>query len=165
MKTRMTTGVGDDAASTLYGDVSQAHRQTRVWVTRRFRESPERVFDAWLDPYTAGHWLFATAPRPMLVVSIDARAGGAFRFARRADGGATYVGHYLEVIRPRRLVFTVSGVQRAHDVARVCVEIVPLKSGCELRLMQDNVPLNDTDHTEGRWDGQLYGLAAMLDKS
>jgi len=136
-----------------------------VRVAQRFRASAERVFNAWVDPGTAGRWLFATALRPMSRVSIDARAGGAFHFEGRRDGkSVVYAGHYIEIVRPRRLAFTVSCGQCADEVARVRVEIVPLAAGCDLRLVQENVPPDDADRIGGRWDGMLYGLAAMLDR-
>jgi uncharacterized protein YndB with AHSA1/START domain len=47
----------------------------KVRVIHRFRASPERVFDAWLDPEKAGKWLFATASGQMVRVDIDARIG------------------------------------------------------------------------------------------
>lgn len=134
-----------------------------VRVTQRFNTSVERVFNAWLDPETAGLWLFATALRPMSSVTIDARAGGWFRFAERLHGGgAVKSGQYLEIVRPRRLVFTLADTGRLRDVSRVSVEIVPLKTGCELTLVHENVLPDDADRTGGRWDGMLYGLAAML---
>lgn len=37
-----------------------------VRVKRRFNASPERVFDAWLDPQKAGKFLFATPTAEMV---------------------------------------------------------------------------------------------------
>ena len=133
-----------------------------VRVAERFAASAERVFDAWLDPATAGKWLFATAWRPMASVTIDARAGGAFRLAERLDGkGAVHTGRYVEIVKPRRLVFAISGGERSQGT-RVSVEFVPLPTGCELTLVQESVLPGDAISTEGRWSGMLYALAMLL---
>jgi len=128
-----------------------------IRVTQRFDAPAARVFNAWLDPGFAGRWLFATAMRPVPSVKIDARAGGAFRFEDRRRGKpVVQAGRYLEIARPRRLAFTLSGR------ARVSVEIAPLEKGCELRLLHQNVPQEQADHVEGRWSGMLYGLATLV---
>ena len=135
----------------------------KVRVTQRYSAKPERVFDAWLDPNTAGTWLFATASHPMTRVSIDARAGGLFRFLDRQNGASTeYKGRYIEISPPRRLVFALFTENSAKTVARVVAEIVPRKSGCELRLVHDNVPATHASRVENRWTGMLYGLDATL---
>lgn len=137
----------------------------KVRVTQRYRARPERVFDAWLDPNTAGTWLFATALHPMTLVSIDARAGGLFRFLDRRNGAsAEYKGRYIEISPPRRLVFALFTENSAKTMARVVAEIVPRKSGCELRLVHDNVPATHASRVENRWTGMLYGLGETLDK-
>ena len=136
-----------------------------VRVTQRFSAPAERIFNAWVDPATAGKWLFATAWRPLSAVAIDARAGGSFRFEDRQDGeGVVQSGHYIEIVRPSRLVFTLSGAKRSRDMTRVSVEIVPLDEGCELTLVHESVLPDNANSTEGRWTGMLYGLATMLDQ-
>ncbi len=134
-----------------------------IRVARRFRAPPERVFHAWLEPDVAGRWLFATATQPAAKVDIDARVGGAFRFAERRDGGRTeHAGRYLEIVPHRRLVFTLATADRPRVVTRVTAEIRPLESGCELALTHENVPPDRAIETEGRWAGILYGLDETL---
>lgn len=106
----------------------RAGRRVEVRATRKITASPERVFDAWLDPRIAGRWLFATASRPMTVVRIDARVGGAFRFVDRNDGEhIEHAGVYIEIIRLRRLAFTVSLENHRRVITRVVTEIIPMK--------------------------------------
>lgn len=76
-----------------------------IRVTKRFSVSPERIFDAWLEPKTAGKFLFSTPTGTMVRVEIDARVGGAFRFTDRRDGeDIDHTGTYVEIDRPKRLV-------------------------------------------------------------
>ena len=137
-----------------------------IRVTQRYSASAKRVFDAWLDPGMAGKWLFATASRPMARVEIDARAGGSFLFVDRQGGDAVeHSGEYLEIDRPRRLVFTLSMENSPKVITRVITEIVPLTKGCELRLVHEDVPPDHARHFEGRWAGMLYGLGTMIGRN
>ena len=138
-------------------------QRATVRVTRKFAASPERVFDAWLDPRIAGAWLFATASRPMTRVSIDARVGGAFRFVDELEGEhIEHAGVYLDIVRPRRLAFTLSGNSRSREISHVNVEIAPANGGCKLVLVHENLPAKSANRTGGRWTGILYGLAETL---
>ncbi len=135
----------------------------QIRVAQRFEAPPERVFDAWLDPEMASAWLFATASHPMARVEIDARVGGSFRFVDRQGGEEIeHAGEYLEIVPPRRLVFTLFMENSPRVATRVAAEIVPLKTGCELRLVHENVPPSHASRTEGRWAGMLYGLGTKL---
>ena len=141
-------------------------RRRALRVTRRFGESPQRVFGAWLDPDLAGQWLFATALRPMTHVAIDARVGGAFCFADRRNGERIeFTGEYTEIIPQRRLVFNLTAANDPRVVTRVIVEITARKSGCEIELIQEEVPPDDPNYTRERWLGILYGLGVALDST
>ena len=128
-------------------------------LTQRFDAPADRVFEAWVNPAIARRWLFATASHPMARAEIDARVGGAFRLA---DADAEYRGEFLEILPPRRLVFTLLLENSPAAVTRVTAEIVPRRTGCELKLTHENVPPDHASRIEGRWAGMLYGLGTRL---
>jgi uncharacterized protein YndB with AHSA1/START domain len=144
-------------------DPRSAGSPSAIRVVQRFDAPADRVFDAWLDPAMAGTWLFATATRPMAHVEIDPRVGGAFCLLERSGGtDVEYRGRYVEIVPPRRLVFTLATKNSPKVATRVTAEIVPRKTGCELKLTHENVPPDHARRTEGRWAGMLYGLGTKL---
>jgi uncharacterized protein YndB with AHSA1/START domain len=126
-----------------------------VRVARRFDASPERAFDAWLAPKTAGEWLFATATGRMVRVEIDARVGGRFVFVDRRDGeDVQHVGEYLMIDRPRRLAFPFSVPKFSLETTRVSIEVIPMEAGCELTLIHTGSWR--TTRTAPRRDGRRF---------
>jgi len=132
-------------------------------VTRRFDASMERVFDAWLDPEKAGKWLFATPTGQIVRVEIDPRVGGAFVITDRRDNeDVEHVGTYLEIDRPRRLVFTFAVPKHSKQFTRVSIDLKPLPTGCELTLTHEGVLPEWLERTIEGWEKILAALAASL---
>ena len=134
---------------------------TRVVVTHRYAAAPERVFDAFLDVSIARRFMFATATGEMIRAELDPRVGGRFTFVeRRPDmGDVEHVGEYLEIDRPRRLVFTFGVPQFNPGVTTVAVEIRPQGDGCELTLVNEGVP---PDYAKGNHEGWSRILDGLL---
>ncbi len=135
-------------------------------ITRRFDAPPERVFDAWLDPETAGRFLFATEEGEMVRVEIDPRVGGRYSIVERRDGeDVEHTGEYLEVDRPRRLAFTLRVPKYSEGTDRVSVEIAAGAEtdggGCRLTLTHDTKP-EWAEQAEEGWSLVLGGLAEVL---
>lgn len=78
-------------------------------VTRSFRATPERVFAVYTEPRHVERW-WAPKSRGARVVSIEAtvKPGGTYRYtwATREGHVFAFVGTYLEVAPPGRLVYT-----------------------------------------------------------
>lgn len=137
--------------------------RAQVRVTRRFAASAERVFDAWLDPNTAGRWLFATPTGEMVRAEIEARVGGAFCFTDRREGeDIDHLGHYEVIDRPRRLVFTFAVPKYSAEVSRVIIDIAARGAGCELTLTHEGVLPDYAERTTSGWTMILEGLAKGL---
>jgi len=134
-----------------------------VQVTRRFSASAERVFDAWLDPNTVGKWLFATPTGKMSKIKIDARVGGSYLIVECREGiDVEHIGEYLEIDRPRRLVFTLKVPKYSEENTKVTIEIRALESGCELTLTHEGVLSDYIASTTSGWKMILGQLAATL---
>ncbi len=134
-----------------------------VRVSHRFTAAPERVFDAWLDPNTAGKWLFAAPSGRMVRVEIDARVGGKFVFVNRRDGeDVEHLGEYLEIDRPRRLMFTFTVPKYSSVVTRVTIDIASTETGCDLTLTHDGVLPEWASRGESGWTMILEGLGRTM---
>ena len=136
----------------------------RVTVRRRFDAPPERVFDAWLDPDSARHWLFATPDGAMERVELNPRVGGRFRIDERRGGElAEHFGEYLEIDRPHRLVFSFAAI-RDSGSTRVAVTIEPDGDGSLLTLVHEMDPrwADYEERTREGWTMILDGLARTL---
>lgn len=141
----------------------------RVRVARRFNTSPERVFDAWLDPKLIGQWMFGEALREeeVLRIAVDARVGGAFSFlVRRGGQEIDHVGRYLAIERPKRLAFTWGIAGESTNGSRVTINIAPDGAGCELTLTHemDAKWAEYAERTKAGWTRMLDVLATTVDR-
>jgi uncharacterized protein YndB with AHSA1/START domain len=139
----------------------------KVSVSRRFSVSPERVFDACLDPEMIGKWMFGTAVREeeTLRIAVDARVGGSFSFLVRRQGQEIdHIGKYREITRPQRLVFTWGIAGESDDESVVIIEIVPLEAGAELTLTHELNPkwADFAGRAKDAWAKMLDALVATL---
>lgn len=138
-----------------------------VRIVRRFAASPQRVFDAWLDPRIAARWLFRSPEGEPVGVEIDATVGGRFRIvAHRPDGDIVHVGEYRVIEPPAKLVFTFAVPQFSPQYDLVTVEIRPLGTGCELTLVNEMSPeifAEWGEKTAEGWTGMLGGLDGLLE--
>jgi uncharacterized protein YndB with AHSA1/START domain len=136
-----------------------------VRLSRRFHAPPEHVFDAWLDCSRAKGWLFATPDGEMVRCDIDARVGGWYIITeRRGDQDVEHAGQYLQIDRPRRLVFTFGLPGISGDMDRISIDINQVHGGCELGLTHELKPAKAAfaARTEQGWSHVLKGLARSL---
>lgn len=137
-----------------------------VCVIQRFKVSPERVFDAWLDPQLIGQWMFGPNLRDEEIVSlsVDPRVDGSFSFVvRRQEQELDHVGEYLEIIRPNYLSFT-WGIKGTGASSRVMIDIMPDGSGSKLVLTHELDPKwsDFAERTKEGWTTMLNALSTIL---
>ena len=152
----------------LAGDNSPMSAPLVVKVTHRFNVPAERVFDAWLTPSLASRFFFATRTGNILRCEIEPEVGGSFTVTDRrphSDGDesvfdAEHRGTYIEIDRPRRLVFDFSVPPYSDQPSRVVIEIAPVGVGaCELTLSHD---MGDSRYAHQFEEQTRSGWAKML---
>ena len=135
-----------------------------VQVRRRVKARAEEVFDLWTRPDLMVRWM---SPFPGAVdckASCDLRPGGAFSLAMSSQESSREVsGTYVEVERPRKLVFTWTGPLTNDVDTLVTVEFTPRGEETDLVLTHERLPTSAIveGHTRG-WGHILDHLAEMV---
>jgi uncharacterized protein YndB with AHSA1/START domain len=138
-------------------------------VTHRFSASPERVYDAWLEPAKLRAWMSAALKEMGISgdirrIEVDARVGGKFFFSDMRDAGeAKHWGTYLALDRPRKIAFTwiVDESQEA-DPSVVTITIEPRGTGCEVTIVHEKIWASYVERVEMGWSNMLRAIDTML---
>lgn len=129
-----------------------------VRIRRRVRATAEQIFDLWTRPELMVRWM---SPFPGAVdcrASSDLRPGGAFSLVMSSpQAGREVSGTYVEVDRPRKLVFTWIGPLTNNVNTLVTLELHPHGEETDLVLTHERLP------TPAIHDGHTRGWGIILD--
>ena len=132
-----------------------------VQIRRRVQAPAEQIFDLWTKPDLMVRWM---SPFPGAVdckASCDLRPGGAFSLVMSSkDSNREVSGTYVQVDRPRKLVFTWIGPLTNDVKTLVTVELDPRGNETDLVLTHERLPTSAIieGHTKG-WGHILDHLA------
>jgi uncharacterized protein YndB with AHSA1/START domain len=132
-----------------------------VQIRRRVRATAEQIFDLWTKPDLMVRWM---SPYPGAVdckATCDLRPGGAFSLVMSSEESSREVsGTYVQIDRPRKLVFTWIGPLTNNVNTLVTVELHPCGDETDLVLTRERLPTAAIveGHTRG-WGNILDHLA------
>jgi uncharacterized protein YndB with AHSA1/START domain len=140
-------------------------------VSHSFKAPAERVYDAWLDSEKVRVWMTASLKSFGLAgdirrIEIDARVGGKFFFSDMRDGKeARHWGTYLELDRPRKIVFTwIVDEGEEAEPSVVTLTIQPAAEGCVATIVHelDAKWAEYLSRTESGWSRMLQAVAQTI---
>ena len=127
---------------------------------------PQRVYDAILSPEMIGRFMFGPLLREETILHIrnDARAGGEFSYkVRRGENEIDHVGKFLELVPPKRIVFTWA-IAPEKDGSTVSIDITQTAEGSKVTLAHEMAPewADFLDRSRTAWEKMLGVLASIL---
>jgi uncharacterized protein YndB with AHSA1/START domain len=129
-----------------------------VQIRRRVKAGAAEIFDLWTKPDLMVRWM---SPFPGAVnckASCDLRPGGAFSLVMTSAESIREVsGTYVQIDRPRKLVFTWVGPLTKNVNTLVTLELNPDGDETELVLIHERLP------TPAIHEGHTKGWGHILD--
>jgi uncharacterized protein YndB with AHSA1/START domain len=117
------------------------HGHHVVHIVHIFSASPEKLFDAWIEPHIMRRWMFAHSGDEIHWVGNQRCVGGLFYSIRaREDGGEIdHFGEYCAIDRPNYLVFSLNMPGQIPRVSCISVGIRPSPNGSVMTFIQTGV--------------------------
>jgi uncharacterized protein YndB with AHSA1/START domain len=139
---------------------------TTLRLERSLGAPPARVFAAFLDPASVAEW-FGPAGFTAVVVQLDARVCGRYRFEMHPPDGAPFHlgGAFREIDPPRHLVFSFAYEEPDPDDRETTVTLALEPDGDGTRLVLEQTPFVAEARRElhrAGWTDTLDRLAAVL---
>jgi uncharacterized protein YndB with AHSA1/START domain len=138
-----------------------------VQVRRRLKAGADQIFDLWTKPDLMVRWMSPYRGAVVCKATCDLRPGGAFSLVMSAEESSREVsGTYLQVDRPRKLVFTWVGPLTNNVTTLVTVELNPCGDETDLVLTHERLPTLAIceGHTTG-WGNILDHLTDAVSKA
>ena len=141
--------------------------QPPIVMRRLLKASPERVFEALVEPDLIRRWM---CPEVLTVGSIenDPVVGGSFRLVMQEADGRTYpaYGTYREIDPPRRLAFSWTW-ENAHTMTgietEILIELTPEGSNTLFVMTHSNLPSEaERQSHHGGWTSAINQLERMF---
>jgi uncharacterized protein YndB with AHSA1/START domain len=135
-----------------------------VVVRRTIPASPERLFDAWLDPISLATWMRPGEIRDTRA-RVDARVGGEYEIIMH--GSSTPIVHsgvYQLIDRPRRLVFTWRSAHTGPNDTLVTVDFRPVDARTEVIVTHEQLPESAMPSHGRGWTSGLEHLAEACER-
>jgi uncharacterized protein YndB with AHSA1/START domain len=130
------------------------------------KATAEEIFDLWTKPDLMVRWM-SPFPGPVdCKASCDLRAGGSYSLVMSsAESKREVTGTYVQIDRPRKLVFTWMGPLTNHVNTLVTLELNPRGDETDLVLTHERLPRTEmhVGHTKG-WGNILDHLAEVVSK-
>lgn len=155
-------------------DETETVEERSITVSRVIKASPERVYDAFLDPDDLAAWLPPTGFSAE-VHTFEPKVGGTFRITftgeteELAEYGHSFGGTYLELVPEKRIVYTdefeTDGPGMAGEMRNtITFEAVP--NGTEVTVRQEEIPeaIPPEDAMAG-WTDSLGKLAHLVEEA
>ncbi|PID15627.1 ATPase [Sporosarcina sp. P34] len=151
---------------------------TTLKMVRNFNVASEKVFDAWLNPEMMKKWFF-TLEGTNKVTRSNPKVGGTWEIIDHR-GGQDYraIGEYLEIDRPKKVMFTFKMPEMSDLEDTITVELKELEQGCEMTFTQlihvakevnwteseiEKALTEMHDGTEVGWNYMFMGLKELVE--
>jgi uncharacterized protein YndB with AHSA1/START domain len=136
-------------------------RQQSIEVTKRLSAPVAEVFRWWTEAALVEKWM---APIGDVRATLDPRVGGSLHVVMSGQGVVIeHTGEFLEIDRPRRLVFTWTSRFTGQQPSVVTVELEPDGDDATLvRIVHAELPESAVSSHRDGWGGMLTRLEREL---